>query len=123
LAAAQYFRAWALVAAGQLPEALKALKRAEDLDRFSVITKTRVATLYAWTDSLSKAETVLRRVLAIDSTYALAHVSLAMRLSRMGRHAQALAFCHRTASGCQSLRRALSVPCMRERAATARPAR
>jgi len=91
LAAAHYFRAWALVAAGELTEALNALKRAEDLDRFSMITKTRVATLYAWTDSLSKAESALLRVLAIDSTYALAHVSLAMRLSRMGRHGQALA--------------------------------
>jgi eukaryotic-like serine/threonine-protein kinase len=91
LAAAQYFRAWALVAAGQLSEALSALKRAEDLDRFSVITKTRVATLYAWTDSLSKAETALRRVLAIDSTYAVAHVSLARTLSMMRRHDEALA--------------------------------
>jgi tetratricopeptide (TPR) repeat protein len=91
LAAAHYFRAWALVAAGQLAEALDAIHRAEDLDRFSVITKTRVATIYAWTDSLSKAETALRRVLAIDSTYALAHVSLARTLSRMGRHGEALA--------------------------------
>jgi len=91
LAAAYYFRTWALVAAGQLTEALNALKRAEDLDRFSMITKTRVATLYAWTDSLSKAESALRRVLAIDSTYAVAHVLLARTLSGMGRHDEALA--------------------------------
>jgi eukaryotic-like serine/threonine-protein kinase len=91
LAAAQYFRAWALAAAGLLPPALNALKRAEDLDRFSVITKTRVATLYAWMDSLSKSDSTLRRVLAIDSTYPLAHVSLARTLSRLGRNDEALA--------------------------------
>jgi serine/threonine-protein kinase len=91
LAAAYYFRTWALVAAGQLTEALKALERAENLDRFSLITKTRVATLYAWTDSLSKAESALRRVLAIDSTYAVAHVLLARLLSTMGRDDEALA--------------------------------
>jgi len=56
-----------------------------------MITKTRVATLYAWTDSLSKAESALRRVLAIDSTYAVAHVLLARTLSGMGRHDEALA--------------------------------
>jgi tetratricopeptide (TPR) repeat protein len=91
LAMAHYFRAWALVAAGNLQGALNAMEQAERLDRFSMITKARVATLYAWGDSLSKAESTLRRVLAIDSTYVVARVSLARLLSTMGRDSEALA--------------------------------
>jgi serine/threonine-protein kinase len=85
------YHGWYNVAVGRLGAAIRDLERAVSLDPLSLILNTRLATMLHWARRYDAAIAQLRRTLAIDSSYDLAHAQLAREYLQLGRCADALA--------------------------------
>ncbi len=90
-APALLFEGWYHVAVGQPDSAVADLRRATALDPLSPILNTRLGSMLAWAGRYASADSVLDAVLALDSSYVLAHFQRAWVYLYQHRCADALA--------------------------------
>jgi eukaryotic-like serine/threonine-protein kinase len=89
-ALAHHWYATALLGLGRFDEARREIEAARELDPLSLSINAAVGLLTMLAREFDAAIDVFRRVLELDSTYALAHTWLALAQTHMGRHAEAI---------------------------------
>jgi serine/threonine-protein kinase len=88
---ARLWNAWRLsLLEGAYEEALSELRLAEELDPLDLKIKTQVGYVYYFLRDLDRAETQLRKVLAIDPLFAFGHYGLGDVLAQKGRYDEAI---------------------------------
>jgi eukaryotic-like serine/threonine-protein kinase len=90
-APAHLFHEHYFVAVGNIDEAIREGRRAVELDPFSLINNTRLATMLFWARRYTEALAQARHTLDLDSTYTQARLEAARAYLMLGRCAEALA--------------------------------
>jgi TolB-like protein/Tfp pilus assembly protein PilF len=90
-ATAHHWYAWYLGHAGRLDEALKEMKKAQELDPLSLIISGALGSIQLRAGHLDEAERGLRKTLELGPDFPIAHMILTMTLFLQGRNAEAIA--------------------------------
>jgi eukaryotic-like serine/threonine-protein kinase len=85
-----HWRAWTLVALGQLEEALSEMRRAQALDPLSLTINSQIGTILYYLRRYDDADRAYRGALEIDPGFAMAHAYLAANHARRGQFDLAL---------------------------------
>ena len=96
-ATAHLFDAWYYLAVEDLPNAIKEVTAARDLEPLSLIINTRVGTMLRYAERYDEAEQQIRKTLELDANFAIGHDELARIVASNGRFGEAVVNARRSA--------------------------